>query len=109
MLELAIQLARRVVGDAVDRCDLDVTGLLEESVTRLGEGTRATVRVHPSQRSVIERWLAGSSLQSVQVVFDDQIGTADVIVESPSVSIDGRVATRLHRVETAVRAQMERR
>lgn len=109
VLELAIQIARRVVGDAVDRSEVDVTGLVAEAVARIGEGTRATVRVHPNQRSVIDRWLASAASDSVAVVFDESLAGGDVVVESADVSIDGRVATRMQRVEAAVRMSMEPR
>ena len=109
VLELAILIARRVVGDAVDRSEVDVTSLVAEAVSRIGEGTRATVRVHPSQRSVLDRWLAGSASESVAVVFDEALASGDVIVESADVSIDARVATRMQRVESALRMAMEPR
>lgn len=103
-----MELARRVVGDAVDRCDIDIAAFLDEAVNRIDDGTKVTVRIHPDQRQTVDRWLAGVGHDAVHLHVDESLDRCDVVVESASGVVDGRIATRHKRVEDAVRAAVGR-
>lgn len=106
-IELALALARRVIGEVVRRGDVDVQPMIDEALQRLGDGLKVTVRVHPRQRAALDGWIAQKDPSAVVVVYDDALDVSDVVVESDSGVVDARVASRFARVEAAARASLQ--
>lgn len=107
MIELALQIARRVVGDHVSRVDVDIQPLLAQAVSQVADGVQATVRVHPSCCHMVEAWMVQAPVRAVRVVADPSLQAGDVVVESDGGNVDGRLAPRLARAEADVRRALE--
>lgn len=103
MVELALQVARSVIGDHVSRADVDLQPVLGNALSQIAEGIQATVRIHPSSRHMVEAWMVQGVGRSVRIVADASLHMGDVVVESDGGSVDGRLQTRLDRAEEEVR------
>ena len=103
MVELALQIARSIVGEHVSRADVDIQPLLENALSQIAEGIQATVRVHPTCRHMVEAWMVHVPGRTVRIVVDPSLQAGDVVVESDGGGVDGRLDTRLARAEEGVR------
>jgi len=102
-LEIGCLLARQII-DAELKTDPEVrVGMIKAAIRRLGESTKVTVRLAPVDRDTVAS-LAGESagaellglpLASIELIADMNLSPGDVIVESDTGMVDGRLGTRL--------------
>lgn len=99
-LELAITVARRVVGDAVATEPERVRAVVEEATARLARAGRVVVRVHPDDLAALDGVRA-------ERIADPSLGRGDCVVESDLGDVDARVETRVERVLRALEGALE--
>jgi hypothetical protein len=104
LVELALHVARHVIGEHVAWGAFDLQPVIDNALGQLGEAIDVVVRVGESQHEAVSR--AMSEHPHVRVVVDAAFGEADVVVESGSGSVDGRLEHRLAAVTRAVRASV---
>ena len=83
---LAIAVARRAIGIALEERPEHVRALVDEALTRVRRARQVRVRVHPEDA----RYLDGIAL-----VTDDTLARGDCVVESELGEVDARIETRV--------------
>ncbi len=110
LAELALQIARRVVGAQLDADPELIRRIVEARINELEPTTGLTVRLHPDDvESVtedlptLERMVKGAG--SVELVSDDSVDRGGCVLVTPVGEVDARVETRLSVLEAAFAAQ----
>jgi flagellar biosynthesis/type III secretory pathway protein FliH len=99
-LEIGCLLARQII-DAELKSDPEVrVAMIKAAIRRLGESTKVTVRLVPVDRDTVaslagEGDVLGLPLASIELVADMNLSPGDVIVESDTGMVDGRLGIRL--------------
>jgi len=99
-LEIGCLLARQII-DAELKADPEVrVAMVKAAIRRLGESTKVTVRLAPVDRDTVaslagEGDILGLPLASIELVADMNLSPGDVIVESDTGMVDGRLGIRL--------------
>ena len=97
---LALEVARRVVGEALAIEPDRVRALVREALDRVRRASVVRVRVHPDD--VPRLGELGAS-----IVPDDALSPGDCIVESELGDVDGRLEARFEAIERALRQAAE--
>jgi flagellar assembly protein FliH len=110
LAELAMQIARRVIGAQLDQDPALVRRIVEARIAELEPTTSLTVRVHPDEAASIEedlptleRMVKGPG--SVAIVPDDTVDRGGCVLVTPVGEVDARVETRLGVLDAAFAAQ----
>lgn len=110
LAELALQIARKVIGAHLDADPTLVARIVQEAIRDLEPSTALEVRVNPGDlravedaRRELERLVQGSG--HVDIRADDSVDPGGVILVSPVGEVDARVETKLSVLETAFTAQ----
>ena len=92
---LALEVARRVVGEALAVDPDRVRDLVREALDRVRRASRVRVRVHPDDAPRLDG-------MSVEIVADGALRPGDCVVESELGDVDGRLEARFEAVERAL-------
>lgn len=110
LAELALQIARKVVGAHLDADPTLVARIVAEAITELEPSTALVARVHPTDLAAVEA--AKGDLQrlvqgdgQIELLADESVDRGGVVLVSPVGEVDARVETKLSVLETAFRAQ----
>jgi flagellar assembly protein FliH len=110
LAELALQIARKVVGEHLDADPAIVARIVRESISELEPTTSIVVHVNPEDlmfiehdRAELERLVQGTG--EVQIVADAEVGRGGCRIVSPVGDVDARIETRLAVLESAFAAQ----
>lgn len=106
VIVLAMAIARRVVGGLADLDGTSNAAAVQacaEALELLGGVTEATILVHPADWQAVSTFAGqlGEQMQitgAVQVLKDETVGRAGVIVRTADCVIDGRAAARVERI-----------
>lgn len=108
--ELAMKIARRVIGAHLQADPTLVSRIVAETITELEPSTALVVHVHPGDLMAveanhveIERLVGGSG--SVSIVADETVDPGGCLLVSPVGEVDARIETKLSVLETAFAAQ----
>jgi len=99
-LEIGCLLARQII-DAELKSDPEVrVAMVKAAIRRLGESAKVTVRLAPVDRDTVaslagEGDVLGLPLASLELIADMNLSPGDVIVESDTGMVDGRLGIRL--------------
>jgi flagellar assembly protein FliH len=94
-LELAVLIARRIVERELSMNLESMFSLIKSALRRAGEENVTRVRLHPKDVARFEAAVHTEfSLGRVELVGDASLQLGDVLVETPSHTVDGRLATR---------------
>jgi flagellar biosynthesis/type III secretory pathway protein FliH len=110
LADLALQIARKVIGAHLDADPTLVARIVQEAITELEPSTALEVRVNPvdlrlveDSRHEIERLVQGGG--RVEITADDTVDHGGVVLVSPVGEVDARIETKLSVLETAFKAQ----
>jgi flagellar assembly protein FliH len=110
LAELALQIARKVIGEHLDADPAIVSRIVRESIAKLAPTTSIVVHVNPEDllfieddRAELERLVQGTG--EVQIVSDEEVGRGGCLIVSPVGDVDARIETRLAVLEAAFAAQ----
>lgn len=110
LAELALKIARKVVGEHLQADPALVGRIVQETIASLEPTTALEVHVHPqdlamveANRAELERLVTGPG--SVRVVADDGVDRGGCVLVSPVGEVDARISTKLGVLETAFEAQ----
>jgi len=103
VLKLALAIAEKIIRNHVETDPAAIEGLLDDLLPRWEGTPSVTIRCHPADAPVIERYLerlaAGGRPQTdVTVVPSDHIARGGCVVESSYGELDARLETRIARV-----------
>lgn len=101
---LAFEIARKVVGDAIQAEPAAVLPIVRAAVERLAEEDELVVRVNPRDAVLVEEqraaWLEGiPAKKAVRVVEDSSVEPGGCVIESEHGMVDARTGRRLDRIE----------
>lgn len=106
-VELAFEIAERILGGEIERDSERVVGMVEETLRRhAGETGAVTLAVHPADRQAVERVrgrlseAAGGS--RVQIDVDDSVDRGGCILRADGRRVDARVRVRLAAMRSAL-------
>jgi flagellar assembly protein FliH len=97
-LEIAFQIARRILEAELAASPQPLFALVRTAVKRVGEAREVTLRLNPLDAAMVEeepREKLGLSLATVNIVADPALSRGDCVVESELGSVDGRLSGRL--------------
>ena len=110
LADLALQIARKVIGEHLVADPTLVARIVQETIHDLEPSTSLVVRVHPNDlaavegsRRELERLVQGGG--RVEIVADDTVDQGGVVLVSPVGEVDARISTKLSVLETAFLAQ----
>jgi flagellar assembly protein FliH len=110
LAELALLIARKVIGEHLQADPTLVGRIVEETIADLEPTTSLEVHVHPADlaaveanRAALERLVSGPG--QVLLMADDTVDQGGCVLTSPVGDVDARISTKLGVLETAFRAQ----
>lgn len=110
LAELALQIARKVVGAHLDADPTLVARIVQQAIRELEPSTSLEVRVNPGDLRVVEesrreleRLVQGGG--RVEITGDEAVDRGGVVLVSPVGEVDARIETKLSVLETAFTAQ----
>lgn len=103
LAELSVDIARRIVGEAVDRNPEVILPLVREAMAFVEMANRAVIRVNTSDLPLIEERraeviAAGQSVHEVQFVGDESLPRGSVVIETEEGVIDASVDSKAQRI-----------
>ena len=101
IVELALHVARHIVGEQIAWGAVDLQPLVDDALARLAGALDVVVRVGPAHHAAIASALSERS--GVRVALEADFGAADLVVDSDAGSVDARLESRLGGVEKAIR------
>ena len=104
IVELALHVARHVVGEQVAWGAFDMQPLVDAALAQLGEALDVVVRVGPAQHAAVTAALADRT--GLRVQLEPAFGAGDLVVDSDGGSVDARLEQRLEAVTRAVRTSV---
>ncbi len=110
---LAMEVARKVVGEVAVREQGMVDRMVSEALRRVAVRDRITVRVNPDDLEAVraqrERWLSlVEGVEHFEIVEDRRVGRGGALVTTLDGSVDARWATQLQEVERALFGEKEK-
>ena len=107
MTELAMAIARNVVGGLVDGNETIVLDAVQDCLTHVQDRARVVIRVNPDDLAVVrnhrEEWQqAFEQIESLMIEADETIGQGGCMVETPAGDIDAQIESRLDKLRTAL-------
>ena len=113
LAELALAVARRIIGSAVEVRPEPVRQTVGECLTYLQDKSRLVIKVHPDDLEVVRRhrndWL--ESLEGIEQLIiegDPAIARGGCIVETPVGDVDAQIEERLERLRVALVEEIRR-
>ncbi|MEZ4649015.1 MAG: FliH/SctL family protein [Candidatus Eisenbacteria bacterium] len=103
IVELALVVARSVVGSEIELRPESIDDVIEGLLEELRDAERVTIRLHPDTLHLLQKQGAAVSDDRVRWVADAGLGTADARVDSDRGGWDAAVETRWNRIADAVR------
>ncbi len=107
--QLALQVARKVLGASFEADPALVTRVVEESLREIEPSYSLEVRVHPSSiefvsgaREELERLVAGGG--RIEVTADPTVDVGGCVLSTPVGEVDARISTKLAVLEAALSA-----
>ncbi|MDD9934153.1 MAG: FliH/SctL family protein [Myxococcales bacterium] len=99
-IEVALQAARRLVGDALEGDDGAVRDLVADLLARLRRARRVTIRIHPDDEDAARQALAldaqrEGQTRALTLESDPTLERGDCVLESDMGTIDARIETRI--------------
>lgn len=103
LAELSVDIARRIIGEVVDRNPDLILPLVREAMAFVEMANRAIIRVNASDLPLIEERraeviAAGQSVHEVQFVGDDSLPRGSVVIETEEGVIDASVDSKAQRI-----------
>lgn len=109
--ELAMALARRVVGEVCEVPGAAASHVARIALRKLGSEFRVVVRCHPQDLAVLDSerdlWNGRGSSRRVQLVEDESVGRGGVVIETDTGTIDARIPRLTESVERALAQAIE--
>lgn len=110
-LEIGFQVARRLLEQELTSNPDALFALVRSAVRRLGDARRLVIRLHPVDAARVDapegRKRLGLSLMQVEVTPDPSLQAGDCVIESETVTVDGRLSTRLEELHRAAESALE--
>jgi flagellar assembly protein FliH len=110
LADLALRIARKVIGAHLEADPQIVAKIVEETIAELEPSTSLVVHVNPADltfvegnRTAIERLVTAAG--RVEIVADDSVARGGCVLVSPVGDVDARIETKLAVLETAFAAQ----
>ena len=109
ILELVIQISRKVTYDAV-RADPDLTlGMISGVIDSLVDRSRLKIKVHPDHLPIIEQnietFLKGSTtIKEISIDSDPRVRYGGCFIETPTGDIDARLESQFEVIEETILA-----
>ena len=99
--QLAVHMAERIVGDALERRPELLEALFDRALAEVGSLRPGRIRVHPEDRARtgID---AGAAARGIEVVDDPSVGSGGCVVEAQGASSDHRLEAVLEALRAAV-------
>lgn len=110
LADLALRIARKVIGAHLDADPTLVARIVAETVAELEPTTALVVRVNPADHAAVEasrtdiERLVGRG-GKIEIVADDAVDHGGCVLVSPAGEVDARIETKLSVLETAFTAQ----
>jgi flagellar biosynthesis/type III secretory pathway protein FliH len=108
LLDLALELARRLVVERLERAPEEVRGAAVEALLAARGRRRVSLHLHPEAAAALGHeagpLAALAALPAVELVADPALGRGDVLVETEAGAVDGRLEVRLAALGGALRA-----
>lgn len=108
-IRLALLLARRIVGDALEAEPDRLAAIVAPLLERVRRARQVTVRVHPQDRDALEARLPGLCARAqlastIRIEADAALARGDCVVISDAGVLDARIDTRLEALARALGA-----
>lgn len=113
ILELVIQISRKVTYDAV-KADPELTlGMISGVIDGLVDRSRLKIKVHPDHLPIIEQnietFLKGSTtIKEISIESDPRVRYGGCFIETPTGDIDARLESQFDVIEETILADEER-
>lgn len=113
ILELVIQISRKVTYDAV-KADPELTlGMISGVIDSLVDRSRLKIKVHPNHLPIIEQnidtFLKGSTtIKEITIESDPRVRYGGCFIETPTGDIDARLESQFEVIEETILADEER-
>lgn len=113
ILELVIQISRKVTYDAV-KADPELTlGMISGVIDSLVDRSRLKIKVHPDHLPIIEQnidtFLKGSTtIKEISIESDPRVRYGGCFIETPTGDIDARLESQFEVIEETILADEER-
>ncbi len=99
-LRLAIAVAKKVLNRELSVDPESLLGIVKAAFERMEARDILSVRLHPNEAPVVERYLAASGMPSrIEVIPDHALERGSVIVETSRGSLDASASTQLREIE----------
>ncbi|MCS7272895.1 MAG: FliH/SctL family protein [Fimbriimonadales bacterium] len=108
MVELAIEVARKVVREELRLQPEHVVAVVRETLRRLQGFGRVRIRVHPLDVELVRRHRplllqVVDGIEAIEIVEDRRVGQGGCIIETDQGIYDARIDTQLSELERAIR------
>lgn len=108
LVDLAMEIARKIIGSAIDGSAEIIVDAVRKAVALLRDKSVLTVKVAPEQESMVKDNLDSlydidDRIEKIDIVSDRRVGAGGCIVETDSGNVDARIETELQNIETALR------
>jgi len=100
VVDLAVRMAERIVGDALERRPELLDALFERALAEIGALRPGRIRVHPEDRARTGIDAAARS-RGIEIVDDPAVGRGGCVVEACGASSDHRIALLLEALRAA--------
>jgi flagellar assembly protein FliH len=110
-VELALQLAEKVVAGAIDAQPERVLDAVRGALRCLVARERIQVLVHPEDLALVRESMAGlagelGGIEHVEVLEERRIGRGGAIVRTPDAEVDAALKTKLDRAREVIAAEL---
>jgi len=110
-VELALELASKVVAGAIDAQPERVLDVVRGALRCLVERERVQVLVHPDDLAIVRAAMDGirgelGGIEHVEVQEERRLGRGGAIVRTPDAEVDADLRTKLDRARDAVAAEL---
>lgn len=109
--ELALAVARRIVGEVCEVPGAAATHVARMALKKLGSEFRVVMRCHPADLDILgserDLWNGRGAGRRVELVDDESIGRGGVIIETDTGTIDARIPRLTEAVEHALARAIE--
>lgn len=109
--ELAMALARRIVGEVCEIPGAAASHVARMALQKLGSEFRVVMRCHPQDLQVLDNerdlWNGRGTSRRVELVEDELVGRGGVVIETDTGTIDARIPRLTESVERALAQAVE--
>jgi flagellar assembly protein FliH len=107
VVRLALAIARRIIGDAVQHDESLVLTTVHRALEHAAEAQRVVVHIHPSDLQLVEQHASGWAgltprARTVRFVADAHVGRGGCVVETESGHVIAELEEQLRTLETAL-------